>query len=132
MPRGRRRGRRGPGRDIYLRRTKSFVQPSLLLLLQREEGHGYGLVEGLKELGLADDSLNASVVYRGLREMEHWGWVTSQWDTEGSGPPRRVYRITSEGEGFLEEWASELHEMKNTLERFLEAYEEGQGGEGRG
>lgn len=129
MPRGRRRRKRGPRGATYPRRTKSFIQPSLLLLLQQGEGHGYALMEGLKNQGLADDSLNPSVVYRGLREMEEWGWVTSRWDTEGSGPPRRVYRITPQGEGFLESWAGDLQEMKDTLERFLATYGGGQGEE---
>jgi poly-beta-hydroxybutyrate-responsive repressor len=113
------------------RRTKSFVQSSLLLLLQRGEGHGYALMEGLKQLGLADDSLNPSVVYRGLREMEEWGWVTSQWDTQESGPSRRVYRITPQGEEYLDDWAGDLGEMRKTLDRFLEAYNEGSGQIGR-
>ena len=115
---------RGLGGATYARRTKSFVQPSLLLLLRRGEGHGYALMEGLKSMGLADDSLNPSVVYRGLREMEDWGWVTSQWETEGAGPPRRVYRITGEGEEYLRDWARDLGEMRKTLDRFVEAYSE--------
>lgn len=130
MPRGRRRRKRGPWGATYPRRTKSFIQPSLLLLLQRREGHGYALMERLKKQGLADDSLNPSVVYRGLREMEEWGWVTSSWDTEGSGPPRRVYRITPQGDEFLKSWTGGLHEMKGTLERFLDTYEAGQEREG--
>jgi PadR family transcriptional regulator PadR len=130
MPKGRRRRKRGPWGATYPRRTKSFIQPSLLLLLRQGEGHGYALMEGLKELGLADDSLNPSVVYRGLREMEEWGWVTSNWDTEGSGPSRRVYRITPQGEEFLKGWVGDLQEMTGTLERFLETYKSDQGEEG--
>jgi PadR family transcriptional regulator PadR len=130
MPRGRRRRKRGPWGATYPRRTKSFIQPSLLLLLQQGEGHGYALMESLKKQGLADDSLNPSVVYRGLREMEGWGWVTSRWDTEGAGPPRRVYRITAQGAEFLKGWTADLGEMKGTLERFLEAYEGSQREEG--
>ncbi len=114
----------------YPRRTKSFVQPALLLLLREGEGHGYALMESLKRLGLADDTLNPSVVYRGLREMEEQGWVTSRWDTEGSGPSRRVYRITPGGAEFLQRWTSELGEMRSTLDRFLEVY--GEGGESDG
>ena len=128
-----RRGRRksGTGGATYARRTKSFVQPALLLLLRHEEGYGYALMDGLKNLGLADGSLNLSVVYRSLREMEEWGWVTSQWDTEGSGPSRRVYRITSEGEGFLSEWVEGLGELRGTLDRFLKTYGDRDEGEGR-
>lgn len=128
MRRGRRRRKRGPSGATYPRRTKSFIQPSLLLLLRQGEGHGYALMEGLKRLGLADDRLNPSVVYRGLREMEEWGWVVSRWDTEGSGPSRRVYRITPKGQEFLSNWADGLHDMKDTLERFMETYEAGRGG----
>jgi PadR family transcriptional regulator PadR len=106
----------------YAWRTKAFVQPSLLLMLREGEGHGYALMERLKSEGLADDSLNPSVVYQGLREMEDWDWVTSWWDTEGTGPPRRVYRITAMGEKFLKDWTSELQEMRGTLDRFLEVY----------
>ncbi len=130
MPRGRRRKRGRPWGATYPRRTKSFIQPSLLLLLQQGDGHGYALMENLKSQGLADDSLNPSVVYRGLREMEEWGWVTSRWDTKGSGPPRRVYRITSQGNEFLNTWTGDLEEMKGTLERFLDAYESRQEEEG--
>ncbi len=129
-----RRRRRGRGADgaTYARRTKSFVQPSLLLLLRQAEGHGYALMEGLKDLGLADETLNPSVVYRSLREMEGWGWVTSRWDTQGAGPSRRVYRLTAEGEEFLEQWVSGLGELKDTLDRFLQAYGDRGEGEGRG
>jgi PadR family transcriptional regulator PadR len=121
--RRRRRGR-GAGGATYARRTKSFVQSALLLLLRQEEGHGYALMGGLKDLGLADESLNPSVVYRSLREMEGWGWVTSRWDTGGSGPSRRVYRLTPEGDEFLKNWVSGLGELKDTLDRFLQTYGE--------
>jgi PadR family transcriptional regulator PadR len=131
MPGGRRRRRGSRGGGTLARRTKSFVQSSLLLLLQRGESHGYALMEGLKQSGLADDSLNASVVYRGLREMEESEWVTSRWDPQESGPSRRVYRITPQGEEYLENWAGELGEMRNTLDRFLEAYHKGSGQRGR-
>jgi PadR family transcriptional regulator PadR len=119
MPGGRRRGRRGSGVPTLALRTKSFVQPCLLLLLREGAGHGYELMDRLREAGLADGSLSASAVYRGLREMEERGWVTSRWDTTGSGPPRRVYRITREGENVLEEWKREVSEMRTTLDRFL-------------
>jgi PadR family transcriptional regulator PadR len=125
MPGGRRRRRRGSGAATYPRRTKSFVQPCLLLLLREGEAHGYALIDRLKTVGLADDCLNPSLVYRGLREMEQWGWVTSRWDTEGAGPSRRLYRITPEGEKFLRGWAGEVNEMRSTLDRFIEVYGDG-------
>lgn len=101
-----------------------FVEPCLLLLLHRDDSHGYDLLERLKEFGFAEDTVDSSVVYRSLRQLENQGFVTSTWDTEGGGPPRRVYQITPEGDQYLAWWISGLRETRNMLDRFLQAYEE--------
>ena len=76
-------------------------------------------------------TVDSSVVYRVLREMEEREWVASTWDTDGSGPPRRVYRLTQEGDRALSAWAEDLREVREGLDRYLAAYEqhirEGQG-----
>jgi DNA-binding PadR family transcriptional regulator len=38
-----------------------------------------------------------------LRRMEEAGFVISQWDTTGSGPAKRVYRITQDGIDYLKD-----------------------------
>jgi DNA-binding PadR family transcriptional regulator len=79
------------------------------------------LLEGLDEFGLGH--IDPSVVYRVLREMELWGWVTSTWDEEQSqGPPRRVYRLSPLGSDVLGQWVTELEESKGRIERFLSTY----------
>ncbi len=123
MPRGRGWGRRWKG-QAWAQRINRFVEPCLLLLLHHGDSHGYDLLERLKEFGLAEDTVDSSVVYRCLREMENRGFVTSTWDTEGGGPPRRVYQLTPEGDQYLAWWISGLRETRNVLDRFLEAYEE--------
>jgi PadR family transcriptional regulator PadR len=122
MPRGRRwRGGRGDApcpRHVY-----RFVEPCLLLLLHRDQTHGYDLIEGLKEFGFAENPVDSSVVYRTLRAMEKAGLVTSTWDTTGVGPPRRVYRITAEGDRYLARWVADLRETDRVLHGFLRAYD---------
>jgi DNA-binding PadR family transcriptional regulator len=67
--------------------------------------------------------MDPSVVYRALREMEVEGWVASDWNAQKTqGPPRRVYRLTEEGEHVLDRWAGDLEESKARVERFLRAY----------
>ena len=69
-----------------------------MVLLAEEARHGYTLLEELEKLGLKD--LHPSKVYRTLRMMEDDLWIISDWDAdETQGPPRRVYRLTDEGEG---------------------------------
>jgi len=96
----------------------------LLLLLHRGDSHGYDLLERLNEFGLAEDTLDSSLVYRSLRQLENQGFVTSTWDTEGAGPPRRVYQLTPEGDQYLAWWISGLRQTRDVLDRFLQAYEE--------
>jgi len=92
-------------------------------LLHRGDSHGYDFLERLNEFGFAEESVDSSVVYRCLRQLENQGFVTSSWDTEGSGPPRRVYGLTQEGDQYLAWWIGGLRETRTMLDRFLQAYE---------
>ena len=102
---------------------RRFVEPCLLLLLHRDDTHGYDMLEHLEEFGLGHETLDSSVVYRSLREMEERGLVISTWDTEGEGPPRRVYQLTPDGDQYLALWISGLRKTREALDRFLQAYD---------
>ena len=114
---------RGRGGGPCSRRIYRFVEPCLLLLLHRDRTYGYDLMEGLKEFGFAENPVDSSVVYRTLRAMEEAGLVTSTWDTTGTGPPRRVYRVTAEGDRYLARWVADLRETDRVLHDFLAAYD---------
>ena len=124
MPRGRRRRRMGGGGGGPCpTRIYRFMEPCLLLLLHRSSSHGYSLQDELKEFGFAEAPVDSSVVYRALREMEEQGLLTSTWDTEGSGPPRRVYRLTAQGNQHLAQWVADLRETDRVLHGFFAAYD---------
>jgi PadR family transcriptional regulator PadR len=102
----------------------------LLLLLHQGPAHGYTLLEQLSEFGLGD--LNSSMAYRALRDMDEKGWVTSTWDEEQTqGPPRRVYRLTAQGDEVLGWYVQDLEEARAMIDHLLGAYsrhmEEGEG-----
>jgi len=118
----RRRGKRWLAEAGHPRWVSRFMQPCLLLLLRGNASHGYNLIENLKGFGFTE--VDPSVVYRNLRQMEEWGLVTSHWDTEGSGPSRRVYKITPQGKEFLRLSAEGLQNTRSKLDRFLKAYSE--------
>jgi len=102
----------------------SFLQPCLLLQLNHEPAHGYGLLDGLAEFGLGPGQQDPSLVYRALRDMEESGLVTSEWDDDSLGPQRRVYRITPDGVEYLAEWVADLRRMRQEIDRLLAAYEQ--------
>ncbi len=126
MRRKRSRGEphRGRGRGRKRRRVLQFLQPCLLLLLQRGEAHGYALLAELEHFGFNLDRLDPSLVYRALREMEHEGWIRSRWDEESQGPPRRVYILDELGEEHLTAWIEDLRRTQSEIEQLLKAYDD--------
>jgi PadR family transcriptional regulator PadR len=122
MPYGR-RWWGGQGGEACPRRIHRFLEPCLLLLLHCNEGYGYELLEGLKEFGFEQNPVDLSTVYRFLRALEEKGFATSRWDTEGSGPARRQYQITEQGDRYLAWWVEDLRETDRVLHDFLTRYD---------
>lgn len=70
----------------------------LLGLLRRQEMHGYQLNEFLLgELATCADIKKPTAYYL-LKKMAKQGWIAETTEQEGNRPPRRVYRITAQGE----------------------------------
>jgi PadR family transcriptional regulator, regulatory protein PadR len=97
-----------------------FVEPVVLLLLQKKgRSYGYDLAADFQEHAVTDAEIERAALYRTLRQLEMNGKVASEWETEGSGPARRVYRLTAQGERHLEEWASVLENVSKSMARFV-------------
>jgi DNA-binding PadR family transcriptional regulator len=99
-----------------------IVEPMLLLLLAQEPSHGYKLAERLSsDFGVA--GLPPQTVYRALQNMEDQGWILPDWDMDSAqGPPRKVFEITDEGQEALTAWSTEIQELRDMLDAFLNAY----------
>ena len=123
MPHGFRRWRGGRPDQVCPRRIHRFLEPCLLLLLHRQQAHGYELVEGLEPFGFGQNPADLSTVYRILRDLEDRGFVISQWDTSNAGPARRQYTITDDGDRYLAWWVQDLRETDRALHSFLDTYE---------
>ncbi|WP_435299121.1 PadR family transcriptional regulator [Timonella sp. A28] len=73
------------------------VLPMLILAeLAKQETHGYDLVQRLNKQGL--EGLGQGTVYPLLTRLERDGCVTHQLVASSSGPARKTYAITQEGE----------------------------------
>lgn len=111
----------GEGCRCKVERVPNFAQPRLLLELAKKPAHGYELIERLgQEGGAAPDPGN---FYRMMRSLEEEGLVRSTWDTQNTGPARRVYALTDQGLDFLNAWAVTIRQTRQSLERFLSEYE---------
>lgn len=123
MPGGRRRWRGKEGEEACPRRIHRFLEPCLLLLLHCNETHGYELLEELKSFGFDKNPVDSSTVYRFLRDLEERSFVSSRWDTDGTGPARRLYQLTEEGNHYLAWWMDDLRETDRMLHHFMETYD---------
>ena len=113
MGKGRRRGQR----------KMFFLQSCLLVLLHREPGYGYSLMEDLGEFGFQSDQMDISIIYRALRNLGEEGLVSDTWDDNSLGPQRRVYTITPQGEEVLAVWINNLRQRRKDIEKLEAAYE---------
>lgn len=76
------------------------MEKKLLLLgtLRAHEMHGYQLNEMLQQSVGLPIRLTKPNAYKLLNKMEQDGWISFREEQEGNRPPRRVYKITDEGE----------------------------------
>jgi PadR family transcriptional regulator, regulatory protein PadR len=119
MPGGRGFGQgRGGGR-----RKMFFLESCLLVLLHREPGYGYSLMDGLREFGFLTEQMDISILYRALRDLETAELVVSTWSDDSLGPQRRMYTITPLGETTLAEWVESLRQRRREIETLEAAYD---------
>lgn len=104
-------------------KTERFIQPCLLLALRKRPSYGYELLEKIIEFGFLDGPADPGMVYRHLRKLEEEGFVSSTWDTSGTGPARRYYRLTTEGEELLRDWIPFMERNLNSLQKFLQLFQ---------
>lgn len=98
------------------------IQAELLLLLGQRPSHGYELIQRLNEADFKSGEADAATVYRNLRRMDKDGLILSHWEVGESGPGRRLYKLTTQGEESLKAWAKYIAQQKVKLENFLSAY----------
>jgi len=105
-------------------RPERYIQPSLLMALRHTPSYGYELIQRIVEYGFLREEAPPGMIYRHLRQMDEEELVRSKWDSEGDGPAKRVYSITSEGLEVLDAWIPHMRRRMEALEAFIRLYEE--------
>lgn len=100
--------------------SKNFVLPFILLLLSKVTLHGYELSQRLQSFGFKN--IDQGNLYRLLRQLEKDELVSSEWDTNGSGPAKRRYSITKAGITYLKGYANQLETYQSLLDQFFNMY----------
>ena len=103
-------------------KRERYLQPSLLMGLLLKQSYGYELIQSIQEFGFVEGEPPPGMVYRHLRKLEGDGLVISEWETEGSGPAKRIYRLTTDGAEVLALWVEHMEGQAQKLGTFIERY----------
>lgn len=112
-------GLRRPGS----KKADRYIQPSILLALKIKPSYGYELIQEISQFGFVEGQAPPGMIYRHLRGLEENGLVSSEWETDGSGPAKRVYHLTAEGVEILDFWIGYMKNQAERLLKFVDMYQ---------
>ncbi len=96
---------------------KGVVELAILALLHRDEAYGGEIVDRLAAYpGLA---ISAGTAYPLLSRLKRSGLITSVWRESPVGPPRKYYRLSTDGERVFAGMAKAWNGMKNEMDELL-------------
>ena len=99
---------------------KNFMTPWVLLVLKQWNIHGYLIMQYLSQMGFPE--IDHATLYKELRRLESDGYIESEWQTDGSGPAKRVYKITDAGEELLLGWTDVVSGYQRMINGFFDMY----------
>jgi poly-beta-hydroxybutyrate-responsive repressor len=112
------RTRKDPSRG----KRERYIQPSILLSLYLRNSYGYELIQKIQAFGFIEGEAPPGMIYRHLRQLEEDGLVRSEWETEGSGPAKRIYQITEDGKQILAVWVGYMEGQAEKINKFVEQF----------
>ena len=98
---------------------KTLLTACLLLLLNEGEAHGSALFGELRDRGI---SVEPSLAYRALHELQRDGAITSRWTKSDLGPQRRSYRLTAAAQDTVAELAARIAASCQQHDAFVRAH----------
>jgi len=97
---------------------KGVLDMCLLSLIAEEPSYGYEMAAKLKDRGL--QLVSDGSIYPTLSRLQKAGLVEGYFvEADGSGPPRKYYRIVSTGRERLDEWSGEWKNLSAGVSTIL-------------
>ncbi len=107
-------------------KRERYIQPSILMGLARRPSYGYEIIQNIQRFGFVEGAAPPGMIYRHLRGLEKDGLVSSEWQTDGTGPAKRMYQLTEDGREVLAAWVVYMKGHAKKLISFVRQYEQGE------
>ncbi|HAA01665.1 MAG TPA: PadR family transcriptional regulator [Flavobacteriales bacterium] len=91
---------------------KGVLELCILSILNRQESYPGDIIEEMKASKII---LVEGTLYPLLTRLKNAGILTYRWEESTSGPPRKYYKLTPEGEEFLQELLGAWQELVSAV-----------------
>ena len=88
---------------------KGTLEGCILQIIARAPNYGYAIAAALRESGFSD--VNEGTLYPLLLRLERKGLIRAFYRASPSGPSRKYYDLTGEGQRYLEEFRAAWQEI---------------------
>ncbi|MDA8077177.1 MAG: PadR family transcriptional regulator [Actinomycetota bacterium] len=108
----------GDGRDLVAQLRRGVAEHCVLALLCPGERYGFDLARELAgQRGLV---AGEGTVYPLLTRLRRRQLVETTWQESAEGPPRRYYRLTTEGKAELATFVEQWRQFRSAVDSVLE------------
>lgn len=98
--------------NVKSQMRKGMLEYCILLLLHKEQSYASDIIQRLKEARLI---VVEGTLYPLLTRLKNDNLLSYEWIESTQGPPRKYYRLTTEGEVFLTELERAWQELNDTV-----------------
>lgn len=93
---------------------KGVLEYCILSIIKNNEAYASDILDRLKD---ADLIVVEGTLYPLLTRLKNEGLLAYRWEESTSGPPRKYYGLTDEGQEFLKELDTAWKELVTAVER---------------
>lgn len=96
---------------------KGLLEGALLLMIKREKSYSYELKNKLKIEGFGD--ISEGTIYPLLLRLEKQKMIIGEQVATGTGPNRKYYSLTTEGEKYLEDFLEDWSDISQAMKALV-------------
>ena len=93
---------------------KGILEYCILSILSKGEAYPSEILESLENAKLL---VVEGTLYPLLTRLKNMGLLSYRWEESTSGPPRKYYQITSQGQEFLNELDATWNELQQAVQK---------------
>ncbi|MFV0304389.1 MAG: PadR family transcriptional regulator [Moheibacter sp.] len=93
---------------------KGILEYCILSIIKRGDAYASDIIDELKK---SEMIVVEGTLYPLLTRLKNDSLLNYRWEESTSGPPRKYYMLTEEGNGFLQELVETWNQLKNAVNK---------------